>query len=185
MLAQHAPQTYQFMRDLTSPTQDLNNESAIREEAAQPESGQVSGGVRPPAPVTPVPDEDVAGSGRDGGGSVVQEQADQTMGEVEGQDTDQLPLDLKEVSTLFPTGDRRTVDLVEELVVSNYDGFVNGGQQFERVSKPSVLQQPNQKRTTSITKSRAEAPCNMVDILHIYDQVPQDNTEQTFVYRRE
>ena len=177
MLAQHAPQTYQLMRDLTSPTQDLDNESQTREEAAQPESGQVSGGVRPPAPVTPVPNEDVAGSGRDGGGSVVQEQADQTMGDVEGQDTDQLPLDLKEVSTLFPTGKNRESDPVDTLIVSDYDGFVNGGDQFDKIattiSTYSNLTK-NEKRRSPQARAEALIQHAVDNLLHIYDQVPQD-----------
>ncbi len=177
MLAQHAPQTYQLMRDLTSPRQDLNNESAIREEVAQPESGQVSGGVRPPAPVTPVPNEDVAGSGRDGGGSVVQEQADQTMGEVEGQDTDQLPLDLKEVSTLFPTAPKREVDPVETLVVSGYEGFVNGGDHFEKTAntiKPYNNLTKNEQRRTPKARVEALIQHAVDNLLTIYDQVPQE-----------
>ena len=176
MLAQHAPQTYQLMRDLTSPTQDLDNESQTREEAAQPESGQVSGGVRPPAPVTPVPNEDVAGSGRDGGGSVVQEQADQTMGDVEGQDTDQLPLDLKEVSTLFPTAVSREVDPVENVIVSNYEGYQNNSkfeQNSELIAGYNNLTKNERRRTP---KARTEALIDHVvdNLLHIYDQVPQE-----------
>ncbi len=177
MLAQHAPQTYQLMRDLTSPTQDLDNESQTREEVAQPESGQVSGGVRPPAPVTPVQDQDPAGSGRDGGGSVIQEEADQTLGDVEGQDTDQLPLDLKEVSTLFPTGKNRESDPVDTLIVSDYDGFVNGGEQFDKIATTISTYNnltKNEKRRSPQARAEALIQHAVDNLLHIYDQVPQD-----------
>ena len=177
MLAKHAPQMYQFMRDLTSPAQDVENESSIREEGAQPQSGQVSGEVQSPAPVTPVQVEDGSGAGRDGGVSGVQEQADQSMGDVEGQDTDQLPLNLKEVSTLFPTAVKREVDPVETLVVSSYENFEKGGEQFDKITQTissyNNLTKNEQRRTP---KARAESLIqHAVDnLLHIYDQVPQD-----------
>ena len=179
LLAANAPKMYKFMRDLVSPEQDIQNESANREQTAQSESGSIPGEVRPPATGAPVQGQDIDSAGRDSGTGPIQGESSQGMGELVGQEPAelQLPLDLKEVSTLFPTGASREADPVESLIVSNYEGFENGGDQFTKVtntiSSYNNLTKNEQRRTP---KARAEALIqHAVDnLLHIYDQVPQE-----------